>query len=298
MDKQHQLETWTSDDFNDYLVRETLKYPTQYERSIRNILRCGKFFLVQKCEADPTHHTTKHPWSCGIRYCSQPDDVKLRYVRIHDRLKHQTNKVKSPRLYHFTIGSNQLGESLESTESTLTPKQQLDKYLAAFFRNLRRGSKRAGRPAFKLVYVKVLDVNKTGYWHYHIALLPETNLRNVDKFMRICKAALRQIDSRLVFNNIGWRSKKQVLSYMAKRGAGILGHHKEGYYYLNDLMSPLDYFKSYYRSKNVSYHLPEWLVNTIVTCPAKSPCPVCKYNMIFHSYEYIGGHTDGKPPPS
>lgn len=271
------LYPWVRSDLDAQIMREQLKFAPQYSTSVKNYVKCGLKYAVCECEHCGTEVRTIH--RCHLRYCSKENDVIYRIGRAKERL--DCIGIKARRLYHFVIGSNDLN------------KKELELVIGKFFKKLRKSHQAA--------YIKVFDISKkhlaaTGkmWLHYHIALLPEKI--DVRGFISLCQCILNQADHRAVFQNIGWRTKDTVYSYFAKRMAGMYGHKKEGYYFLDDFLSMQHFFDIFYRSRSLTKSIPEGLACTIAPVSDPKVCPDCGSRMLFAYYELISEVEVLKPP--
>jgi hypothetical protein len=301
---QLDLEVCTSNDL-DSVTYVTMLQHSKHQKYVRNLLNCCKFHRKDAC---PEHHyfggDCEHEKNticrCGSRYCQEDLCVSSRWAKSLRRLnsfkvfplgavskwkqlyngfsltysKSAISRIKQRffsgvksyecprRLYHFTIGSSYMDS------------EQLRLCVRNYFRRMRY-------KGYKMHYFKVFDIgkksfDKTGlyYLHYHIALIPEFNDSKVYRFMETSKNILSDIEPLAVFNNIGFRSVKNIFSYFSKRNAGILGHKKSGYYYYQNLMDLSSYLQNFYNKKLLTYHLPEWLVYNPGPSCTNFYCPI------------------------
>jgi hypothetical protein len=281
------LSLYSDDSIRSRAYLESLRVDEQYRKTVSNLFLCGRYWKIEECPCGKTQKKTT--LNCHTMFCKQDSCVTAREIQARKRL--QAIDIKSKRLYHFSIGSS------------LMSKQQLERAIYKWVGRMRKVY------GYKLLGLKVFDIGRkhyeaTGnYWyHFHLAMLPEKKLFNVRQFITDSRSILDGINTRAkthsdaLFNNIGWRSKNSVLSYFAKRVAGKLGHKKEGYYYLPDIMNLSEYLHTFYRKKTVSYHFPEGLI--YITGTSYEP-PVCIY---CHEYlEFVGTEIkteiEHKPPP-
>lgn len=257
---------------------ESYQYPLQFRTAVRHLVECGKLNIIMECPS--CHHKHPFPMLCHNRYCTQEVDLFFKQRRAYSRL--MNIKINSSRLYHFTIGSNDLS------------KKQLEKAISKVVHKFRK-------KGYKLSYIKAFDIGntnirKTGklYLHFHIALLPEKI--DIPQFISMIRIYLKKINPFLNFSNIGWRSKENVFSYFAKRDAGIYGHNKTGYYYLKDIYPTQAYLEQYNRRKFLSYSFPFGLIYNNVPSPSPMLCPKCENPLTFAYYEPILSPYPPDPP--
>jgi len=210
-------------------------YPERFRTTLLNLWSCGLHDVVYRCP--DCGRTVKKPSYCHSGFCSNEDCMESRYRLVLNRLR--LKGVDSKRLYHFVVGSNAM--SL--------------KQLRAAFRRLVSGLRAKG---FKIQHINVPDLTMDQWLHLHVALLPEPNgkLNQVREFVRACNNIVGRMRLPFVFHNIGWRSKKGIFDYFAKRAAGMLGHLAKGYYGFQDCMTLTKFFSSIYRTKRLASHLP------------------------------------------
>lgn len=173
------------------------------------------------------------------------------------------------RLLHYTLGSSFLSFS------------QLNKAISKINTRMRKGDKRTNRKPYKMFYISVFDIgrssfDKTGlyYLHWHFALIPEFNEKEISVFLKDLKEVCGKVNDKIIVNMIGFRKKKSIFSYFAKRIAGILGHKKDSYFHYNDIMTLLTYLNMLYNRKIVKIHLPDWLVYIPGTSPPEIKCHI------------------------
>jgi hypothetical protein len=201
-----------------------------------------------------------------------------RYAKGLDRLF--SLGVQSKRLYHFTVGSNRM------------TKKELQQAYAKYIKRMRNPTKKElknGITAYQMNYIKVFDIArgsyaKTGsyYNHFHTALVGE-NI-NISKFTARSQYVLNSINSDLNYWGIGWRYKKAIYKYFAKRIAGIYGHDGD-YYYLQDVMDLKTYFDVYHNAKFLTWSSPEGYLYNFAPSPKASLCPTHQIPLIRAGFE-------------
>lgn len=149
------------------------------------------------------------------------------------------------------------------------------------------------------MYVGVFDIGKknfikTGKYnkHYHFAFLFEKI--SAKHITETCRSLIAKINSKILFNNIGWRSKEQVFHYFAKRAAAEYGH-SEDLYYLQNLMDLKEYFEKYSNRRFLTFSK-----GLLVYKSGKERegflCPLCQTPMIYSGSESRTDINDLDPP--
>ena len=262
----------------DRAILESLEYPEKYRNTIKNQLMCGKGIKEYACPND-CGIVKRVLMTCKTNFCNHKQCLR---VRISRNLNYLNNLIiNSRRLYHFSIGSNRL---------TI---KELSKTITQYVQSMRK-------KGYKIQYIKVFDINKKtkNHWfHYHIALLPESKLSNINQFMDDSKSYLNK--TKALFNNIGWRSKQNIFSYFAKRQAGQFGHKNQGYYNYPDVMSRLEWLENHLRKKNLtkSTAIKSGLIYTINGHNSEpNLCPLCETKLLFSFNDYNAEQNFKKPP--
>lgn len=261
-------------------------YDPKHSKTIGNIALCGTRNILLVC---PDCNTIKLPiWYCNNRFCKMWECATKRQKTYQEQLT--TLQKHTKRVYHFTIGSNEL------------TKKELQNSIIKLFRALRHNNKIRWLNDLRFANIKAFDISKKNYqktgklWlHFHIAIIQEKIIPAM--FIPTIKKLLKKISPLAVFNNIGYRSSKNVFSYFAKRCAGIYGHRKPGYYYLSDLITPQKYLDTYKLSKFMTFSLPKRLVNTIRRVPHNNTCPNCSSVMQRIKFVYFDDEILGYDPP-
>jgi hypothetical protein len=275
---QLDLNLFSSSNLNDLIFKELFNYPYDYHTTVRNIIKCGRKYRVDKCSVPDCEFCKKTIFTCQNRYCPCERCSNVRLNKARRRLNNWAWPKWTRRFYHFTIGSDKLS------------KKELDNVVTKFIRNMRHGDKRLNhkRRSYKLNYIKVFDIGQSGkYFHYHIAILPEFSSAYIPRFMDDSTSVLNRISDNVIFNNIGFRRRVSILDYFAKRSAGILGHKNPGYYYYSDVMPLNSYLDTFYLSKNLTYSLPNGLVYNNVPSFTTFLCEIHNIPLQFYCFETI-----------
>ena len=284
---------------SDFLLYPKLKSrPEQFIKFSNNVKSCGDHSVIYLCPECSHIHIT--PFKCTNKYCKIPACVNYRYKLSSEIVNdlftdvctsYKSTKSKSkksasyitPKLkkvYEITIGSN------------IRTKKQLEKVIQRYICILRTKSeykKIKIKHNYKLNYLKTFDISKRNFektnklWlHFHILFIPEGI--KTREFILTSRSVLKEIDPDVVFSNVGLRSKEKKFDYIAKRIAGIFGHRKEGYYYLPDLMSEIDYFSTYHNSRFVTWSFPYPLTSQRRNRTHPILCPKCETAVVFIGY--------------
>ena len=252
--------------------------------TIINILLCSRRYNLKQCREGSCFK--KVIYSCHSIYCTCNKCKQVRVSRAEDRL--YALKVKSKRMYHFTIGSDELS------------KKELQKYITKYMRIMRYPSKKSGALAYKLNYIKVFDIGrgsyrktKRYYLHFHIAIIGEK--LPIKAFLARSKAVLKNIHPRLNLWGIGWRPTSSLLHYFACRMAGVLGEKKSGYYYYPNVMGLEEYFQTYYNRRVLTWSSPQGFL--ITTAPTHRIDCCLAHNEPYMSIGYEDIEVDNVPDP-
>ena len=287
----HEYMKYGKTDIEDFISTDKIKimqnilipYNDKERDIILNMMLCCRRWKVSECSEGGCNHdgsTYKKRviYRCHDRYCNCGFCVMTRYAKALDRLF--SLGVKSKRLYHFTVGSNRMD------------KKELQSAFAKYVKRMRNPTKKElkdGVLPYKLNYIKVFDIGRgsyaeTGryYNHFHTALVGEGI--NVSKFTARSIYILKTINSDLNYWGIGWRYKKAMYKYFAKRIAGIYGHEKD-YYYMQDIMDLRSYFDVYHNAKFLTWSSPEGYLNKYAPSPRVSICPTHQISLIPSGFE-------------
>lgn len=281
-DVQLTIDKFDFSDFDNFTRFVLSKFPDKFHTAIKNLIKCGNLSKKYCCENCNVEKVV--PYNCQCRYCKKEKDVNLKIMKAKSLLK--SYNIKQKRLYHFSVGSNRL---LRKQQGKLMSKVWL------IMKN---------KFGYNFGYHKVFDISNTNFYktsllwnHLHFALLFVGKF-DFRRFILCMKLAIASVNSNLLFNNIGWRSKKSLYSYFAKRNAGQYGHKKTGYYYMEDVMNVEDYLTEHHRGKFLTSYFPVGLINKMVLCYSGLVCDLCGFGLEFVGFVRSDGLFDGfKPPP-
>lgn len=251
----HYLNSFSDEELSHYpRVKKDL---SKAYTTLLNIEQCGTHDIIYFCTE--CTHVKKIPFMCTNRYCVNSDCVAFR-IKQSFRILNSFH-YKPRRVFEFVIGSNK------------QTKKDLEKTISKLIYYLRK-------LGYRMDYLKIFDISKknydkTGkYWlHFHILLMPEK--LDVRKFMSLCKIKLLRINPKAVYSNAGWRYTLRKYKYVAKRMAGKFGHSDEGYFYLQDLVNPLEYLEYYHNSKFLTWSSPNGLINKTRDSSPQNLCEKC-----------------------
>lgn len=217
------------------------------------------------------------PITCGQTYGRCCYDQ--RYNRSMARLK--SYKIKTNRLIHVSIGI---------PEHTSTPSKELkreyEKILVKFHRLARR--------FYKWRALRIFDMEQKGsYHHFHYAVIPER--KSFD--LRILRKILRYASSgRLTTLSVhGFRSKRILFKYFAKRMSGKYGH-KPKEFFLEDIISYEVYHDLFFNVRSLVVICPNGMR---LTCNIAPDVFTIEHNL-HGSWSWMGIQFrpfPGKPPP-
>jgi hypothetical protein len=166
-----------------------------------------------------------NPHACQKMQCKKCFDVKM----TKHRRRLESYRIRTKRIIHCTAGIK-----VDSKDKILGAKKELEKIFRKFTPKLRKRG-------FLFRYLRVFDLahnKKDGTWfaHFHFGVIPEgrklnsTNLNNL-----ISRVSNNRVQ---VFKIIGYKSKKNVFGYFAKRMSGYFGHKKHGdNFFLEEVMT-------------------------------------------------------------
>ena len=225
--------------------------------------------------------------TCGLRYCTNPDCVASRIRKNKIRLHNY--KIYSKRLIHFVVGF------------PYVPRLHLGfkKYQEMVLRAFSREMKRLGTPINAL---RVFDVReKEGHYfmHYHFAQMP---VKDYMHFVANSRRAQDKITEKykLPFTThfIGWREKRGLFSYFAKRMAGVYGHVEDNTrQFLKDMISLREYARGFFnvRSFVIIGNFPRQSRGNVLNILLSKPhaCQFCGSNHLIMRPE---AYLDPPPP--
>jgi hypothetical protein len=172
------------------------------------------------------------PATCGERFgrCC----FEQRYNRSLERL--ECYKIKSTRLIHVSIGYPSK-HVLPSKKN----KHDMEKILTKFHKLVRR--------FYKWTSLRIFDMSQNcSFQHYHYALLPEQNQFDVRVLRKLIKKASNGKIKTVSVH--GFRSKRCLFKYMAKRMSGFYGHEKKEFF-LEDVMSYQLYHELFFNVRSL-----------------------------------------------
>jgi hypothetical protein len=235
--------------------------------------------------------------NCFIRYCKNPNCIRARITRAKLRL--HNHKIYSKRLLHLEIGFPYTNPSQFRKE-----KQSQEKQMRVFYKECKK-------LGIEIKGLRVFDfMEKQGVYftHYHHAILPiSIASKDYRKFIRLLQTArtttIQKTDRDFIVRCFGWRKKRGLFSYMAKRMAGEYGDSSRGnQFYLPDIISPKEYLTQFHKLRSfvVISKIPSRRLGNVQILFLSLPkiCPFCKSDNI----KLISGNrieswfADWKPP--
>ena len=218
------------------------------------------------------------PVTCGERFgrCC----YEQRYAKALKRL--DCYRIKSTRLIHVSIGY--------PSKHTLPSKKQkhdMEKILVKFHKLVRR--------FYKWRSLRIFDMSQgCSYQHYHYALLPEKNQFDVRILRKLIKKASNGKIKTISLH--GFRSKRMLFKYFAKRMSGCYGHEKETFF-LEDEMSYQLYHDLFFNVRSLVVISSSKDELTCITAPDSFPTiDELPKNWIFTGITLRP--KQDKPPPS
>ena len=271
-----ELDIFKSNEKKDLMQQALISFNEKERDSILSMMLCCRRWKLSECPEGGCNHDNstykkRTIFRCHDRYCNCGFCTMTRYAKALDRLF--SLGVKSNRLYHFTIGSNRMS------------KKELQSVYAKYIKRMRNPTKKelkAGITPYRMNYIKVFDLTKKGYSHFHTALIGENV--NVSKFTARSIYVLKNINSDLNYWGIGWRYRKAMYKYFAKRIAGIYGHDGN-YYYMQDVMNLRTYFDVYHNAKFLTWSSPSGYLNNNAPSPEPCLCPTHQIPLIPAGFE-------------
>ncbi len=205
----------------------------------------------EECGHTETKKVVLH---CFVRYSDCC--YRSRFVKAKKRL--QSFNIHSSRLIHLTVGFPTMPEFHKKDK--VVQQKLLQKF--------HRMCKKAG---IELKGIRVFDFQdrKEEYIHYHYALLPgNIDIRTLQK---VRGELIAKTEQEFVVRIIGYRPKKSLFKYFAKRIAGCYGDFPNQFF-LNQKITLLDYYKNLFNTRSlvrVSRRLSCYVV------PNSFLCEVC-----------------------
>jgi len=240
---------------------------------------CHTQFTRFSCSNPECDHEKIIPNSCMIRYC--PKCYRVRYTRALSRMFKYD--IKSERLLHVVIGTSR-GVLLSRYE-----RRCIEEWLGKFTERCRK------ELGYNFVGLRICDLNSLDsstsyYYHYHYALLPEKRSYDTRKMIKILKEVSggRMRSLRV----IGYRYKKAMYKYFAKRIAGDFGHGKNSVF-LPSMIDLNTYIRFFYGSRFLSEigKIPRGLSCSIVPMSDFLTCSMCDSIMIFAGIVEVAAET-------
>lgn len=207
--------------------------------------------------------------TCGLRYCKNPDCVRARIRKNKIRLHNY--KIFSKRLIHFEVGFPYV--------SRLT--KQAKKVQEAVLRALTEEMKRLGTPISALRIFDIAEHEGSYFLHYHYAQMPVKDYMQFVKNTRRARLkVMEKTGQPLIIHFEGWREKRSLFSYFAKRMSGVYGDVlKNNRFNLADIISIKEYAQDFFniRSFVIIGMQPRAkrgnVLNIVLSKP--SECPFC-----------------------
>jgi len=223
------------------------------------------------------------PHTCNERFCSKcyPFRFKRNFARLMEY------DIKVSRLIHIVVGFPHDGDQ----KPDIARKKELEKILVKWHGLLRKNGVQCRG-------MRIFDLADDGsYDHFHYALIPESGRFPVNKARElIIKASKGSIQTLSVF---GYRSKKALLGYFAKRTAGMYGHGGDSFF-LEDIMSFEEYKTKFFNVRTVvilSSRLRRLTCNIAQSHLGKGmKCPFCGSEDLI-KIETLKMGDRFKPPP-
>ena len=277
------------------------------QRLFQRMSDCGKWarhdFFHKGC--GQLIKSTKVQFYCEVRYCFNPKCLLERYARTLDEFSTIKDLKGLRSLQHVAIGFKPI--SLNDFKTNFSyHKKRFEKVLNSFWSKL----KKAG---VELKGIRVLDYSfeKDGqvYVHYHLGIKPFKAGERRQKMIILNQVRKKMLEKQVdkcpfSYESFGYKPKGSILSYLAKRSAGLYKHGegknlqwnvgkgnlikniKEGKYFgLKDFLTLREYMNHFYGKRHYVCvgGLPR---GSIVTDSIESLmpdyCPFCKVELTRH----------------
>lgn len=184
-----------------------------------------------------TIHENTFLQTCGNRYCKKcySKRVAIAHRKIFDNYRKHYHK----RCIHLILTTPR-GFYTKKT------KKDFEYRIYRFFLKMRQHG-------YTMIGIKGIDLtlrNAAVYLHCHIALRITHQLTTpFKKLLRDTWRQVSQLDNAVL--KVKYSSTNNVLSYIAKRTAGLIGHGKTPMF-LSDYMTEQQYFSSFYKTRYVT----------------------------------------------
>ena len=229
----------------------------------------------------------RHKLTCGLRYCANPLCVGNRIKKNILRL--ESANVFSSRLIHFEISFPYVANLHKEF------KNYFEKVQRTFFREM----KKLGTPVNALRIFDLKEKDGKYFYHFHFAQMPVKDYMLFVKNVRRARAITQLRENMpLVVHFEGWRPKKSLFGYFAKRMAGVYGDETRGnVQYLADFISADDYANNFYnvRTYSIIGDFPRPRRGNVLNVSPVSvkECPYCHS----HSIRLVPEEMILDPPP-
>ncbi len=208
--------------------------------------------------------------SCQIRFCNCSHCVKMRITKAKRRLMQYA--VKTDRMIHLVIGFKPMPHVFKQHKKTH------EKVMGVFYKEL----KKVGQE-FKGLRVYDFQDNDYSYLHYHHALLPGYGSYDTKLIHKARGITEKKTGVSFIVKIIGWRNRKGLFNYFAKRMAGQYGE-KGNYFYLSDVMTMESFVENFYRVRSLV------VVSRRLSCilvPVSFQCKRCGSDFCYVKFSFV-----------
>lgn len=225
------------------------------------------------------------PLTCGQTYGRCCYDQ--RYAKALKRLT--SYPIKSKRLIHISIGFPK-----DIVPETKSSKKLMEWALTRFHRLVRK--------KYNWLALRVFDMEQNGaYIHFHYAMIPEVKSLDLRFLRRMIQKASKGLIKTI--NVHGFRSKRGLFKYFAKRVAGLYSHNEgknKEVFFLEDIMSYAQYHELFFNVRSlVIIGSPKLLKKFGLTCNI-APVSFSDVVDLPHNWIYTGVFIKpdkAHPPP-
>ena len=256
----------------------------EYETAMLSYLKdkhklCSTEFKHQRCTDCGKEFSGSALFTCGTSYCWECREMRTK--KIFKRL--MSKDLPYRKLFHFIIGSARVPLSEFGRSHIDGLRKNANRFLDAVSK---RGYILQGEYVMDFTFDAA---SQTVFVHAHFAVIPFRGSHRCAPFFNQTITRLTNGQIRVV-KLVGYKTKSNVLYYLAKRAAGILGHYEDGessehsIYGFRDFLSLRDWYKLLFRRRGVvQFGFPEG-IGTNTAPVVQDVCPFCGS----HNIETIG----------
>jgi hypothetical protein len=247
------------------------KFEEKLESIRVRIKNCPEMGYAYVCCRDCSNIISEKPYklTCGLRFCKNPECVNKRITK--NKLRLHSYKIYSKKLIHFEVGFAYV-DRLDKKE-----KHFQEKIIKIFVEEM----KKLGTPVNALKIFDIAEHEGEYYLHHHFAQMPVKDyMQFVKNSQRARVRVIEKTGVPFVVHFEGWRPKKSLFSYFAKRMAGVYGDvGKQNKFMLADVISIREYARDFFnvRSFVLIGSFPSRRRGNVLLLALSSPktCPFC-----------------------